>query len=766
MFRGAAPRPERHLPHPRARFTPGLTDRDLFLDTAARIGARLAARALWQGGVCAWELPTGHPQPGHLYRGTAGIALFLAELWKATGDGEIRRAAEGAARHAVRWSRRLGPEHPGLFNGRMGVAWAAARIGGVLGDEALAGEAAAGVRWAARVPPPAAADVIDGAAGVVLALLLLAPLAPGEPALETAAAWGRALAAAVPEPWGWSWPDPETPYVRNLLGYAHGASGAGHALLELAAATGAEELRYGAEQAFLYERRFFRPEHGNWPDFRYAPADAGAPGQRSAAPYHPRFRTAWCHGATGIGLARIRAFELLRAPLYAAEARAAVAAALGFGRDRGFNFSLCHGAAGTLELLCEAAAVLGEPELRARAEEMAAEGCEEFERGGREWPCGTGTGASDPALMLGEAGIGLTLLRLAGADAPSLVLPRAAETGTMPTDGGPEAARLAGAAVAAHFGSAMAAFRRLGRAPALRRPTGATPAVHVAGRALRARVDAEPDPRLRSLLADALAPELAAYEMTRGAIDRSEETWLRGAEEEPEWERGWIGLSGLARVVETAHDCAAWPEGADEPPEGPAHFLVVRGANRGRAHRLVPFAAAVLAALSPPRTLDEVAAAVADGFPPGTAPEPERLRAAIVGQLRAAWRQGAVRVTPVPPLEAALDRLAAAAAGEAPPAAIQARDAIARQVESARALLAAGDPLMAQVVAASTTSELEAALHAVHARPLFAEWLAAVHAAADGAARLEAFAALLDAVDSAFAPGEMLLPGVSAGLTG
>jgi len=638
-----------------------VTDRDLFLDTAARIGRRLAREAMWQDGTCAWRLPTGDPQPGHLYRGTGGMALFLAELAAATGNAEIRRAAEGAARHAVRWARSVGPAHPGLFNGRLGVAWAAAHVGARLGAEELLPEAPAGVRWTASVTPPAAADVVDGSAGVVLALLLLAPLAPDEPAARIAARWAGALVEhAVAEPWGWSWPDSSAPYVRNLLGYAHGASGAGHALLEAAAATGDAGFRYGAEQAFLYERRFYRPELGNWPDFRYPASDAGPPGRRAAVPYHPRFRIAWCHGATGIGLARVRAADLLGTPVYRDEALAAARSALRFERGPGFNFSLCHGAAGTVELLA-AAASLGQPELRRRAEEMAAAGCEEFELSGRSWPCGTGTGETDPGLMLGEAGIGLMLLRMAGVDAPSVLLAQGAATARVPEEDGAVAAALAGRAAGEHFGAAMAAFRRLGRPPALPRPHGTAPVVHLAARALRSAVALEEDARARALLHDALAPELAA-----------------------------------------------------------------------------------------------------DGFPPGTAPEPGRLRDAVVGQLRAAWRLGAVRVDDEPPLRAALGRLAAASAGDAPPAAIQARDAIARQLEAARTLLGAGDPLLAAVTAVSATSELEAALHAVHARPNFAEPLAAVHASGGPDARAAAFVSLLDAVERSFAPAEMLLPGVAA----
>ena len=53
-------------------------------------------------------------------------------------------------------------------------------------------------------------------------------------------------------------------------------------------------------RALAYERRLFVPSRDNWPDL-LGPRLGGASGQA------PRFLTAWCHGAPGIGLARLRA---------------------------------------------------------------------------------------------------------------------------------------------------------------------------------------------------------------------------------------------------------------------------------------------------------------------------------------------------------------------------------------------------------------------------------------------------------------------------
>jgi lantibiotic biosynthesis protein len=734
---------------------------------AARIAHRLADRAVEHGGARAWEIESGGPA-GDLYHGSAGIALFLAEAARLSGEARLARAAEGGIRHALAWAGTLPPGGWALFTGRAGVAYAAARVGALLGCEELVATAPASLRALAAAPSGVDEedDVIGGWAGMVLAALLLEPWADGEDARGTAAALAeRLLARAVFEPWGWSWPMVNPRWVRGLLGYAHGASGIGHALLEAAAATGRAEFRHGAEQAWLYERRFFHPPTRNWPDFRHAPGD---PGPGAPLPYLPRFAAAWCAGAGGIGLARARAFALLGDPVYRRALEAAVATLRERPRDGGYNYSLCHGAGGTAELFLHAAGALGDPSLRAAAEAIAEEGCRDFETAGRPWPCGTGSGAWDPGLMLGEAGIGHLLLRLADPSVPSILLPvpAAPESAPPPADG-PEVRRLRGAAVRDHFGGTIAAFARLGPpAYALPAAPGPLPDPHLAHAALRRRVERETDADMRARLEDAFAVERAAYEVTRGALDLSEERWERGEGRigdgagAPDWDRGWIRLTALARVVETAHDWAAWLEGEDAlPAPEPARHLVVRAGNRARVRRLTPFAAVVAGALGEPRTLDGLLAEVAAAFPPGAAPPPEALRPAVLGQLASFRALGAVAVHAAPPRERALDRLAAAArgGGDPAPASVRARAALARHVETVLPLLS-GDPLLAAAAAVAVPAQTRALLRDALAAPLFAEELEACAAAEGAEAAREALEALLDAVDRSFGGGDLLAP--------
>src|SRR6185295_17453981 len=102
---------------------------------------------------------------------------------------------------------------------------------------------------------------------------------------------------------GWSWETLGMPNERHLLGFAHGASGIACALAALGRAAGRVDFVAGAREAVRYERSYFRPAEGNWPDLRsFARPPQGA---------EPPCVVAWCHGASGIGMARLRLHDLL-----------------------------------------------------------------------------------------------------------------------------------------------------------------------------------------------------------------------------------------------------------------------------------------------------------------------------------------------------------------------------------------------------------------------------------------------------------------------
>ncbi len=255
--------------------------------------------------------------------------------------------------------------------------------------------------------------VVRGAAGAIGSLLAFYRCVPSNHPLAAAIACGDHLIAsahAIDNGLGWV-----TPRFgpRPLAGFAHGAAGIAWALLELAGVTGNKRYRVAARLAIDYERSLYSPEAQNWPDLR----QAELPGA-DAVPNSSRFMVAWCQGAAGIGLARLLALPHLNDSKLGDEVDVALRTTLtrGFGRTH----SLCHGDMGNLDLLLEASQMLNDRGWRAQTDRLAAMILDSIDRHG--WQCGGPEAVEMPSLMLGLAGIGYEMLRLAEPDLVPSVL--------------------------------------------------------------------------------------------------------------------------------------------------------------------------------------------------------------------------------------------------------------------------------------------------------------------------------------------------------
>jgi len=400
----------------------------LFLNAAERIARRLVRDALWYGHECNWLgwavdvfgrnwSSVYKAQTPMLYDGTAGIALFLARVYRLTGERAFAETATGALNHSLAAMPSLPEEvRASVYSGALGVAWSAVAVGTALDDERMV---RCGMREAAdvgRIGPKAAwLDVLGGSAGAIQALVDL-------DLPDLARAHGdHLLRASVHSDAGWSWDTMPGQTTHNVCGYGHGAGGIGCALLELWSATGEKRYRQAAQEAFRYERSHYSATHRNWPDLRDMTGYA-------AKPTEPVYAMGWCHGAPGIGFSRLRAHEILPADTgIAGELDIALSTTVDACRQwvvaPGSGLSLCHGLGGNADLLIAAADALGRPGLRQVAEEAARSAIQQIEPNDMPWPCGVNGGGETPNLMLGLAGIGHFFLRLYDSAAvPSLLL--------------------------------------------------------------------------------------------------------------------------------------------------------------------------------------------------------------------------------------------------------------------------------------------------------------------------------------------------------
>ena len=193
------------------------------------------------------------------------------------------------------------------------------------------------------------------------------------------------------------------------VGLANGASGVGLALASWS--TEAQRAREAATSAFRTERAWLSPGMYWYGAAAHAWADDWT------------LARSLCTGAAGIGIGRLGAYAVMRAPHLLAEAAAAIEIIRAAVRPDAIDVSLCHGTAGEIELLLNAWTVLGEHSHLDAARNLGSWVVDVARvRGG--YGSGLGEDSSSPSLFLGVAGTGLVLLRLHDpALAPCAALP-------------------------------------------------------------------------------------------------------------------------------------------------------------------------------------------------------------------------------------------------------------------------------------------------------------------------------------------------------
>lgn len=361
-----------------------------------------------------------------LYSGSAGIALYLLELGRYTGEQRFTDAAEKAMLSALEHCRTTPSPYYALVTGRMSVSFVALRFFERTGKRSYVDAALELVKNCKEfLTPHSADDFINGTSGTLLGLLLLHEASGEEWLLECANAYAKhLLRKAHSGHQGLYW-DRTHSQIRGLCGFSHGASGIGFVFAEAARYMGNDALAYIAEQAYFYEEQYFNPAVGNWADFRkgiYRDQDQ----QEHEENYqngnmdfftHGSYVNAWCHGAAGIGLARVRATELLSNRHYRTEAENAIAmthktnVAL---HSIETNFALCHGGGGNADVFIEAYRVWKDERYLAYCEAIAEMALEQHAVQGsyRSGFALAAPGMEDRSMYMGTAGVGYFFLRL------------------------------------------------------------------------------------------------------------------------------------------------------------------------------------------------------------------------------------------------------------------------------------------------------------------------------------------------------------------
>ncbi len=378
-------------------------------DTLCREAVECESYASWLGLTpvgsreMTWSL---QPLEGGFYSGLSGCSFFLAYLGVLTGNQSYSRFARKAinlVRRQLERRRAGGLPLRSLeaYSGSGGMIYTLTHLGVLWQDSSLIDEAkVVAADLPSLIETDRMLDVLGGCAAWIAALAVLNSISPSNQLLDTAVLCGeRVLLLQQPQSSGGGWKT-EIDASQPLTGFSHGAAGIAWALLKLAAWSGEARFREAAESAIGYERSTFVAEEGNWPDYRSWEGKDESKLQ---------FMVAWCHGAAGIGLARMDNLQYMDD----SETREEIGIALSktiksnFGR----NHCLCHGDLGKLDVLLYAAQRIDDSWWRDAGKRLTSETLAGIaERGPL---CGAQSSLASPGFMTGLAGIGYGLLRLA-----------------------------------------------------------------------------------------------------------------------------------------------------------------------------------------------------------------------------------------------------------------------------------------------------------------------------------------------------------------
>jgi type 2 lantibiotic biosynthesis protein LanM len=393
---------------------PSLGVRDDLVCAATAIGNRLEELAVRRNGRATWiSLATKGrnewsivPVGADLYDGLSGIALFLAYLGWITG---VERFTSLAVESAMSLQDSVKSERPSMrgiggFAGLGGIIYELAHMGALWDDTALISRALELTNLLPDlISKDGQFDIVGGAAGCLLSLLALGHVSSSRLPFDLANKCGEVLiASAIKQESGSAWPNDKFE-GRSLVGFSHGTAGMAYALTELSRKISSEQCFALAFDAMQYERSLFDAERGSWPDLRNGRHANSAPD--TLAQSDP---VAWCHGAPGIGLSRLKMLWCFHDSQIQNEIETAVSSTIAWGL--GDNHSLCHGALGNLEFLHQAAECLERSDLTTYANDMKLNILESIATEG--WKCGPPLSTDTPGLMTGLAGIGYELLRL------------------------------------------------------------------------------------------------------------------------------------------------------------------------------------------------------------------------------------------------------------------------------------------------------------------------------------------------------------------
>ena len=334
-------------------------------NSAIEIGERIKRKAIYEGRGVFWKTKTNEfgiwrlTESTSIYGGISGIILFFLDLYQMTKNKEYLGYAEkGGNRILDTLNTQEKHFHGSFFTGSLGVIYTLFMISKVSGNNKFGREAKKILqhmgRYDGRVD-----DLLNGSAGVIIGLLHLHKITQLKSLLEEIEFYlKKILDNTYLSRNGLYW-DRSDKIIHGLCGISHGASGMGYTFLLVGKYFKNPAYFKVAQEAFTYENNHFSKDINSWPDFRKmifteftAKLFRDNWEKRNFKFFHKAEDfTAWCHGAGGIALSRLLAFQYLKIDAYAADLQIAIRKVTTSNNHP--SYTICHGYGGDLLLFLE-----------------------------------------------------------------------------------------------------------------------------------------------------------------------------------------------------------------------------------------------------------------------------------------------------------------------------------------------------------------------------------------------------------------------------
>ncbi|MGY0038392.1 lanthionine synthetase LanC family protein [Pedobacter sp. NJ-S-72] len=213
----------------------------------------------------------------------------------------------------------------------------------------------------------------------------------------------------------------------SLAGFSHGASGIAYCLMQVGNYFKNDGLIYLAEQTLAYEMQYFHTESGNWLDLRLGKYRLSLPNihQWDLNIFLPEMKkvNSWAHGAGGVGLARLYAWQLTGKELYFQQCQLVMERCLkDLEKLDRTDFTLCSGYTGLLLPFLSEFSSLIEKDYSRLFASVTDQAKSQYEKK-RSYNTYISANQFDYGLLSGKAGVGYTLLYLLNQEMDNAVYP-------------------------------------------------------------------------------------------------------------------------------------------------------------------------------------------------------------------------------------------------------------------------------------------------------------------------------------------------------